>query len=83
MDHRAEETQIFVGDLPETVDEQLLFNEFSKMGTILQIKIMRHLVTKKSRGIAYITFMLPSQGWLCLLSYSSKGNNEWNKRNGQ
>lgn len=55
------ETQIFVGDLGENVDEQTLFNEFSKFGTIMQIKIMRHLVTKKSRGIAYIMFLTHEQ----------------------
>lgn len=58
------ETQIFVGDLGDNVDEQSLFNEFSQFGTIMQMKIMRHLVTKKSRGIAYITFMTHEQARL-------------------
>ena len=62
MSLKVDEMQIFVGDLNESVDEQILFNEFNKFGTIMQIKIMRHLVTKKSRGIAYITYTSPTQG---------------------
>ena len=45
-----------MGNLDPEVGEEILFALFSHYGNIQLIKIMRHLITHKSRGFGFVTF---------------------------
>lgn len=47
---------MYVSNLDDEINEQLLYNYFSPFGYIVHIKIMRHLITRKSRGFGFVTF---------------------------
>lgn len=53
--------QLYVGELNPVVNEEILFNLFSRFGKILSIKVMRHIVTGESRGFAFINFSNPNE----------------------
>ena len=42
--------------IPRRVNEEDLKRVFSKFGAILDVKVIRDLVTKNSRGFAYVLF---------------------------
>ena len=48
--------EVYVGDLPVSATEQLLYNSFMAFGVINSVKIMRHIVTRRSRGFGFINF---------------------------
>lgn len=48
--------EVYVGDLPSSATEQLLYNSFMAFGVINSVKIMRHIVTRQSRGFGFINF---------------------------
>jgi RNA recognition motif-containing protein len=50
--------EIYVGNLNLQVDNKILFNTFSSFGTIIAVKVLRHIVTRVSRGFAFIEFKL-------------------------
>lgn len=54
-------TEVYVGDLDPNVNEELLFNSFSRIGRIHSLKVMRHIVTGASRGFAFINFYTPNE----------------------
>lgn len=54
--NNSQRFELYVTNLDEEINEQLLYNNFSPFGYIVSIKIMRHLVTRKSRGFGFITF---------------------------
>ena len=54
--------EVYVGDLDPSVTEQLLYNSFAQFGMISSVKIMRHIVTHKSRGFGFVTFFHQSDG---------------------
>ncbi len=56
--------QLFVGDLNENVNEQILYTEFGKYGAVTSVRVMKHILTKKSRGHAFITFRSPKMAEL-------------------
>lgn len=48
--------ELYISNLEEEISEQILFNIFSVYGHIIGVKIMRHLLSRKSRGFAFITY---------------------------
>lgn len=54
--------EVYVGDLDPSVTEQLLYNSFARFGMISSIKIMRHIVTHRSRGFGFVTFFNQQDG---------------------
>lgn len=53
--------ELFVGNLHENVTEDMLFYRFHQFGKLLQVKIYRHVITKKSLGYGFITFARPHE----------------------
>lgn len=47
---------LYITNLEEEINEQILFNVFSQFGQIVGVRIMRHLLSGKSRGFAFITY---------------------------
>lgn len=47
---------LYVGDLDEAINEEMLYNFFIQKGPIFSVRIMRDLQNKKSRGFAYLSF---------------------------
>ena len=52
--------ELYVGQLEPNVDEQFLYNSFIKFGIIRSCKVMRHIVTHRSRGFGFITYQNPN-----------------------
>jgi len=50
---------LYVGNLDETVTEEILYNFFSNYGKIHFVRIMRDTQTGKSRGYAFVNFENP------------------------
>ena len=48
--------EVYVGNIDEQVNEPILYNFFSGCGPIVSLKIMRHIVTRKSRGFGFVNF---------------------------
>lgn len=48
--------EVYVGNLDEQVTEEMLYNFFASCGMITSVKIMRHIVTHKSRGFGFVNF---------------------------
>ena len=57
----SNETQLYVGDLPNTVTESDLFSLASQYGHVAYIRILRHLETRVPLGYAFINFTDPQQ----------------------
>lgn len=54
-----EDNELYVKNLCDSVNEQVLFNSFIKFGMIESVKVMRNAFTHKSRGFGFITFKYP------------------------
>lgn len=50
--------ELYIGNLDNEVTEEILFSLFSRFGHIEFLKIMRHIITHKSRGFGFLTFRL-------------------------
>jgi len=50
---------LYVGDLDENIQEESLYDFFSKYGQIHFVRIMRDSATGKSRGYAFVNFIHP------------------------
>lgn len=48
--------EVYVGNLDPQVNEEMLYNFFGPCGVITSVKIMRHIVTRKSRGFGFVNF---------------------------
>jgi len=48
--------ELYIGDLDDSVTEEILFANFNQFGKITQLKIMKHIVTFKTRGFGFIGF---------------------------
>ena len=48
--------EVYVGNLDEQINEEMLYNFFAGCGPITSVKIMRHIVTRKSRGFGFVNF---------------------------
>lgn len=44
-----------------TVDEKILFDLFSKYGYVISVRVLKHYITKLSRGFGFITFRKPRE----------------------
>jgi len=67
---------LYVGDLDESITEEMLYDHFSKYGPIFYIKLARDLLTKKSKGFAYVNFFNPrdAESARSLSLYEKLGN---------
>ena len=54
-------TTLYIGDLDDSINEEMLYLRFSKFGQIFTLKIARDLA-KKSRGFAFVTFYQKADG---------------------
>lgn len=59
--YSATSCELFVGNLDENLTEDILFHRFHNFGKILQVKIYRHVITKKSLGYGFITYARPQE----------------------
>ncbi|MCB1191571.1 MAG: RNA-binding protein [Leptospiraceae bacterium] len=50
------ENKIYIGNLPYSVEEDDLENEFSEFGEITEIKLIKDPGTGRSKGFAFVTF---------------------------
>mmetsp|Transcript_18653 Transcript_18653/g.18631 ORF Transcript_18653/g.18631 Transcript_18653/m.18631 type:complete len:552 (+) Transcript_18653:6-1661(+) len=57
MQQRPSETQIVVSDLPPSVTEADLYQLASQYGQVAYIRVLRHIDTKSSLGVAFINFI--------------------------
>ena len=64
--------ELYVGNLDENMTEPMLYNAFSIYGPISSVKIMRHIVTHKSRGFGFVNFMNPK--------HAEKAKNDLNNK---
>lgn len=52
---------LYIGDLDEQINEEMLYLRFSQYGQIFTLKIANDL-NKKSRGFAFVTYYNKSDG---------------------
>jgi polyadenylate-binding protein len=52
---------LFVGDLASVCDESDLIKAFSRFGTVLEVKLMRDPITKRSLLYAFVTMGSPHE----------------------
>ncbi|KHJ42826.1 hypothetical protein D918_07108 [Trichuris suis] len=48
--------KLFIGNLSPTTTTEALLNFYSQFGKVIECKILRHAVTKESRGFGFVTF---------------------------
>lgn len=52
---------LYIGDLDEQINEEMLYLRFSQFGQIFTLKIARDM-NKKSRGFAFVTYYQKADG---------------------
>lgn len=50
------ECTLYIGDLDEQINEEVLYSYFSRFGIVATARVMRHATTKKSRGFGFLSF---------------------------
>lgn len=53
---KVKETQIFISQLEKTVVEEDIAKVFAKFGEIQSIRVIRHSLTQKSKGYAFLQY---------------------------
>jgi polyadenylate-binding protein len=59
MNKMALAPALYVGDVDETIQEEFLYDFFSKYGALHFVRIMRDHTTGKSRGYGFVNFINP------------------------
>lgn len=58
--HKSDgKNELYITNLEEEINEQILYNIFCSYGHILSVKIMRHILDRRPRGFAFITYKFP------------------------
>jgi RNA recognition motif-containing protein len=50
---------LYIGDVDETIQEEFLYDFFSKFGALHFVRIMRDHTSGKSRGYGFVNFINP------------------------
>ena len=71
-DDMYKSTSLYVGDLHETVNENILFNHFNAVSPVGSVHVCRNMVTRRSLGYAYVNFhtVEDSEKAMEMLNYS-------------
>lgn len=56
--------ELYIGNLDPLINEEALFNIFCIYGQIVSLKIMRHFITRESRGFGFIVYFRPHEARL-------------------
>ena len=60
---------LYIGELDESIYDEVLYDFFSKFGPIHFVRIMRDPSTGKSRGFGFVNFIYPRDGNLKISLY--------------
>jgi RNA recognition motif-containing protein len=53
---KVKETQVFISQLEKTVVEEDIVEVFARFGEIQSVRVIRHSLTQKSKGFAFLQF---------------------------
>lgn len=66
MSIETESLSVFVGGVPLSVDEQMLYNYFINFGALQDCVIQKHKKTKLSRGYGFVIFERKEDAYNCV-----------------
>jgi len=72
MDVDRNQVELYIGDLDETVTEEILYASCVPFGRIKSIKIMKNIITYKSRGFGFISFTKHEDAKKAMLELNGK-----------
>lgn len=76
LDDRAKAIQtLYVGNLPQTVDENALYSQFIHFGYIASVQVIRDKSTGHSRGFGFVTYAYPASATVAMHSMNGVSPN--------